>query len=161
MREAVATVAGTVDAFRKDVDQMSVRLQETATATAAATQGNHGGVDQQNESQRTGTSYADVTRDRGRIPAEHAASIAKGDMRERQIVIQTDLQASMQSLASLSERELVEKANVAWDMMDEGPEEKPGGVVFVGAAKTRIGSVIYTMISDAAAKYRWERCKSL
>jgi hypothetical protein len=37
--------------------------------------------------------------------------------------------------------------------MDIGPEVKPQGVGFVGAAKMRIGSVIYTIISDEAVRY--------
>jgi hypothetical protein len=71
VKEAITTVTETIDTLRRDVDQISTRVQGTETT---GTQEIRGGADQQNEVQRTGTSYADVMRNRGGIPAEHAAN---------------------------------------------------------------------------------------
>jgi hypothetical protein len=150
LKETAASATNTVDELRLNANLLATQRQGAAENTDEV---HAEGSNQPSGPRQAGRTYADATRDRVDVPAEHAATIAKGDIKEKQIVIQADSQEGSQQLAALSERELVEKANVALDLMSLDPGERPEGAAFVSALKTRAGSVIYALNSDAAAKY--------
>jgi hypothetical protein len=153
MGGAMAAMAEAVEKLQSDINSLATRVQGMEGPASSNADIDDGVATQEAAMQREQRSYVEVARDRARIPAEHAATIAKGDMRERQIVVQTDSQASAQSLTSLTEKELVEKANIALELMTTDPREKPAGATFVSALKTKTGSVIYTLNSEPAARY--------
>ena len=57
-------------------------------------------------------------------------------------------------MAELTEKQLVEKANVALDLMGLQAEDKPVGTQFVGVSKLNgAGGVMYELDSEEAAKW--------
>ena len=104
--------------------------------------------------QRTAqTTYA--AKVRGNVPSnyEQAALVAKGNLLDRQVVVRKAQDADSDQLASLTERELVEKATVALELMGIAASDRPTGMKFIGARKTQSGAVIYTLDATASAEY--------
>jgi hypothetical protein len=60
-------------------------------------------------------------------------------------MIQKDLNATDNALDSLSEKDLVARANTTLDLMGMEAADKPPDMVFVGAKKLRNGSVLYQL----------------
>ena len=77
--------------------------------------------------------YASVAQQQ--IPMAHTSAITRGDITDKQILIQKDKDATDNTLEPLSEKDLVVKANTTLDLMGIEAEDKPPGTAFVGAKK--------------------------
>ena len=100
-------------------------------------------------------SYASVaSRDSAQ---RHASAIARGNDRERQIIITFRNEATKRDLAKLSPTELVTKGDLALELMAKDGVQVPAGAAFVQATITRSGAVIYQINSKGVAD--WLRTK--
>ena len=81
--------------------------------------------------------YAD--RVKKKVPAEHALAVAKATNQQKKIRLIKALGMAGEGLNALSEKQLVEKANLALALMEAGTEDKPEEVKVIGANKERIG----------------------
>ena len=63
---------------------------------------------------------------------EQAALVAKGNLLDRQVVVRKAQDADADQLASLTERELVENASVALELMGIAASDRPTGMKFIG-----------------------------
>ena len=89
---------------------------------------------------------------------EHQATMAKGTLQRRQILLD-GIEGVKTAANSLTERELVEKANLVLEGMGIMASDKPMGMKFVTAKKLRNGGVVLEMDSEAAAN--WLRRKDV
>ena len=88
----------------------------------------------------------------------HMEAISRGDARDRQIVI-TLVSVDVQPLKSLTEKEIIEKANLAITNMNIGVLTPPEGTKFIGARKLNSGDTILSTNSQEAGK--WIRKKDV
>ena len=87
------------------------------------------------------------------LPLVHASTLARGDARAQQVLIDRAPGTNHNGLEELTEKELTEKARVALEQMDQGDEPTSTPIQFVGARKLRNGGVIYEMGSPDAAQW--------
>ena len=101
------------------------------------------------------TTYAD--RAKKTIPAVHATAVAKAELQKRKIRLIRAAELEGEGIGDLTEKQWVEKANMALELMD-GQEEKPNGACFVGVSKEREEKgVIFEMNSGEAAGWIRDR----
>ena len=101
------------------------------------------------------TTYAD--RAKKPIPAVHATMVAKAELQKRKIRLIKAAELEGEGLGDLTEKQWVEKANMALELMD-AQEEKPNGTCFVGVSKEREEKgVIFEMNSGEAAGWIRDR----
>jgi PBP1b-binding outer membrane lipoprotein LpoB len=81
------------------------------------------------------------------------ALIAKGHTADRQILIQKDCDATDNALESLTEKDLVTKANTMLDLMGWEGLNKPQNTKFLGVKKLCGGSILYQMNSADVAMW--------
>ena len=105
-------------------------------------------------------SYASITAEATTIGTEreHQATMMKGILQRRQILLD-GIQGVRTATDGLTERELVEKANLALEGMGIRGSDKPVGTKFVAAKKLRNGGVVFEMDSEKAAE--WVRKKDV
>ena len=104
--------------------------------------------------------YADRVK-RG-IPTAHSMVIARTETQKRKIRLIKATGCSGEGMNQLSEKILVEKANLALVMMDEGEENRLDMMKFVAANKERgHGGVTYEMNSVEAADWIKEKTNML
>jgi hypothetical protein len=96
--------------------------------------------------------YATVTQQQG--PPVHTASvIARGEITNKQILIQKDPNITNNALKTLSEKDLVVKVNTTLDLMGIKAVDKLEGTTFVGAWKLHNGNILYQLNSKKAADW--------
>lgn len=83
----------------------------------------------------------------------HTTTIARGDARSRQVLVDKAPGANTSGLEELSEKELVEKARMAYEQMAQTNVDNVPPVQFVGARKLRNGGVIYETGTPEAAQW--------
>jgi len=98
-----------------------------------------------------GATYASVAQQQ--IPMAHASAITRGDITNKQVLIQKDKEATDNALEPLSEKDLVVKANTTLDLMGMEANNKPPRMTFVGAKKLRNGSVLYQLSTREAVNW--------
>ena len=82
------------------------------------------------------------------IPIVHASAVAKAEIQKRRIRLIKATGMVGEGMSMLTEKQLVEKANLALALMETDMERKPGVVKFIGASKDRgIGGVTYELNS--------------
>jgi hypothetical protein len=81
------------------------------------------------------------------------ALIAKGHTADRQILIQKDCDATDNAFESLTEKDLVTKANTMLDLMGWEGLNKPRNTKFLGVKKLCGGSILYQMNSADVAMW--------
>jgi uncharacterized protein YoxC len=79
------------------------------------------------------TTYVSIMQQQ--IPMAHASAITRGDIIDKQVLIQKDKYATDNMLKPLSEKDLVVKANTTLDLMGIEAEDKPLGTAFIGVKK--------------------------
>jgi hypothetical protein len=84
------------------------------------------------------------------IPPKHAEAITRGDMLERRFLVGGK---DDRSLADLSEKELVSKANTTLAIMESAALGSPEGIRFVGVDVLRSGTVAYHLNNIEAARW--------
>ena len=148
---AATLATNTIKEFWVDVDRITEQLEAASKVvnTVAET------VQAEQSATRAPppASYAGAVREIVPIPLEHAASIVKGDIFDRQIIVAQDPDAQGDVLATLTEKELVEKAKITLDLMGIAAADRPDDLAFVGTRRTQTGSILYQLNSAGATKY--------
>ncbi|KAF8806702.1 hypothetical protein BYT27DRAFT_7257390 [Phlegmacium glaucopus] len=94
------------------------------------------------------------------IPTSHANVVAKAELQKRKIRLARADGMAGEDIHAMLEKELVEKANIAIELMNKCDIEKPEGARFVGVNKAnRAGELVYKMNSVKAAE--WIRGKEV
>jgi hypothetical protein len=144
-KDAAERMHETIDALQGDIDQIGKFAAETPAKTSL----------QQPTSTTTRIdpfSYAQITQ--RHLPATHASTLARSNERQRQILIESAPgMPEEQGLTSLTEAELVVKANTAFDLMDIEKEQAPAVFRFVAAKKLTRGGVLLNLNSVEAASW--------
>ena len=113
-----------------------------------------------NEGERLGTittpmatdSYADKVKKS--ILSVHATAVARAKTQKRRIRLTKAMGMVGEGLSDLSEKQLVEKANLALGLMEAGEENRLEAAQFVGASKERsAGGVTYELNSSQAVDW--------
>ena len=128
-KEITSRINNFKDRFQEMAEQLMQAMQEftektmenlaTATATPQHT--------------HQAATYATIMQQQ--IPMAHASTITRGDITDKQILIQKDKDTTDNALEPLSEKDLVVKANTSLDLMGIEADDKPLGMTFVGAKK--------------------------
>ena len=79
--------------------------------------------------------YANVIQQH--VPPAHESVVARGELTVKQIMIQKDPRATDNVLESLTEKDLVAKANTTLDLMGIEAADKPLETAFIGAKKAK------------------------
>jgi len=79
----------------------------------------------------------------------------RGDTADKQILIQKDKNATNNVLDSLTEKDLITKANTTLDLMGMTSMDKPWHMSFIGAKKLHNGSILYQMNTKEAVAWLW------
>jgi hypothetical protein len=151
LRAAATSATNTIEEFRADMDGITEQLEDASKAVNTVAETVQAGQSVMRASPPA--SYAAAVRAIVPIPLEHAASIIKGDIFDRQIIVAQDPSAQGDVLAMLTEKELVEKAKITLDLMGMAAADRPDDLAFVGARRTQAGSILYQLNSAEAAKY--------
>jgi hypothetical protein len=158
MRDAVEHVTAAAKEITSKMDDFKDNFQEMAEQLTQATQDF---TEKAMENLATATAiphhahqvatYASVVQQQ--VPTAHASAITRGDITDKQILIQKAKDATDNTLKPLSEKDLVVKANTTLDLMGIEADDKPLGTTFVGAKKLRNGSVLYQLSTREAASW--------
>ncbi|KAF5371838.1 hypothetical protein D9615_009532 [Tricholomella constricta] len=109
--------------------------------------------------------YADMARPDARTTAaeaEHREVMGRGEIRDKQVLIDGRGEGSNDAIAGLTEKLLIEKAKMTLDLMGIGGLDAPRGIAFVAVRKLRNGGALYEMNSTEAATWlRGEDVKKL
>lgn len=157
MRDAVEHVTGAAkeitgkmndfnEGFHESAEQLVQATQELTEKTTDTTKG----TTNKNLVQCLET-YASATKQH--VPPAHEAIVAKGYQSAKQIIIRKDPKSTDNALDSLSELELVAKANTAIGLMGTDNFEMPPDTAFVGAKKLRNGNVMYLLNTYDAGRW--------
>jgi hypothetical protein len=87
------------------------------------------------------------------VPPAHESVVARGKLTVKQIMIQKDPNITNNVLESLTEKDLVAKANTTLDLMGVEAADKLRGTMFVGAKKLKNGNVLYQLNSMDAGHW--------
>ena len=87
------------------------------------------------------------------IPTALATVVTRGEASNKQMLIQRDLNSTDNMLYSLTEKELVAKANMALDLMGMQATDRPAGTTFIGAKKLRNGNILYQLNTQDVANW--------
>jgi len=117
-------------------DEMT-KLNEVTAKVPTGT-GKVGGC--QHDRAQGGATYADVLN--RQLPVAHLSTLARGRVKDRQVLIDKDPAAESNQLAGLNERELVAKANEAITHMVTKLQQGPLELRAVGAKKLNNGGIV-------------------
>ena len=155
MRDAVEHVTGAAKNISRKMSDFSDGLQEsTEQLTQAAQDITEKTADRiPDTTSNQPSKVSDITNllktcanvAKQQVPPMHKAIIARGNQSAKQILICKDLKSADNALDSLTEKELVAKANTTLDLMDTDSLEMPLGTAFVGAKKLRNGNILYQL----------------
>ena len=96
--------------------------------------------------------YADKVK--RKVPPTHATAVARADTQKRRIRPIKAMGMVGDGTNDLTEKQLVEKANLAMGMMMEGEDSRPEGSKFIGANKERgLGGVSYELNTEEVAAW--------
>jgi hypothetical protein len=158
MRDAVEHVTTATNTMTSKIDEVKDGLQETTEQLTQATQElTEKTAESTNKTQTDPTfasqpmTYAAATQQE--LHADHAEVITRGHTMDKQIMIQKDKDATDNALDSLTEKDLVVKANTALDLMGMAGTDKPRHTSFIGAKKLRNGNVLYQLNTKEAAAW--------
>jgi Zinc knuckle len=153
LRGVTNQMTDTLNDLRANLDELTTRTKSTLETIEAATKMAEAATNQEQSDTDSTPTFASIVRTTTQIPSEHAAPIAKGNTLDKQIVVRRLPDTQDDPLVNLSEKELVEKATLALDLMGIQAADKPNGMAFVGARRTQSGTIIYTLNSTQAANY--------
>lgn len=161
---AAVTTSNTAEELREEcglvVSELKDAVEGVATSLARVGDIHKQGTQDIGEGGRETAmgSYANSVKKR--IPAMHATMVAKAELQKRKIRLVKATGIGGDGVGDLSEKQWVEKANMALNLMEEQEGDKPAAVYFVGVSKEREDrGVIFEMNSGAAAG--WLRDKGV
>jgi hypothetical protein len=139
-----------VSELREAVEEAATSLENAGANHRQGTQGDGGGQGV------ASNSYANSVK-KG-IPAIHATVVAKAELQKRKIRLIKATGLGGDGLGDLTEKQWVEKANMALALMEGQEVDKPGEVNFIGVNKEREDrGVIFELNSGAAAGWLKEK----
>ena len=161
MRDAIEHITAATDKITGKIDEFTDEFQETTEQIAQATQElTEKASESANKAAIETTApplanqpFTYATAAQQELHADHAEVITRGNTADKQILIQKDKNATDNVLDSLSEKDLVAKANTALDLMGMAGLDRPRHATFIGAKKLRNGSVLYQMNTKEAAAW--------
>lgn len=156
MRDAVEHVTGAAKEITGKLNDFNDGFQESADHLAQATQELAEKTTENTKSTATGLglthhlkTYASAIQQQ-QIPPTHESVIARGEQSAKQIMIRKNPDTTDNVLGSLTEKELVTKANTTLDLMGAEACDMPPGTAFVGARKLRNGDILYQLNTNDA-----------
>lgn len=150
LKASAQSNTGVLEEFREECHGLTTQLTDAATELASqATQPAEKHTVQ--IAQAGPITYANAAQQQ--TSQRHAASIARGDLLSRQILIDKAPGVTTNGFADLTEKQLVEKATLALDLMGIEASDAPGEVKFLCAQILRGGGVVYQLSSPAAADW--------
>jgi hypothetical protein len=87
------------------------------------------------------------------MPTALATIVTRGETSNKQMLIQTNPNNTDNALNSLTEKELVTKANTALDLMGIEATDRPTDTTFIGAKKLRNGNILYQLNTQEAVNW--------
>jgi len=152
---AVISATNTMDEFWEECQRLTADLKEAvdgAAETIGETPRSQVNKRRENSPEPTGGgTYADQ---RKTTPLMHATVIERGEMQKQRVQLVKVAGMEGDGMAELTEKQLVEKANVALDIMGLQAEDKLEGTRFVGVSKLNgAGRVMYEMNLEEVAKW--------
>jgi len=158
MRDAVEHVTSATKTMTGKIDEVKDGLQETTEQLTQATQELTEKTMEATYNTPTDPTIALQPRSyaaaiQQEIHADHAEVITRGNTTDKQIMVQKDKDATDNALDSLTEKDLVVKANTALDLMGMSGMDKPRHTTFIGAKKLRNGNVLYQLNTKEAAAW--------
>jgi hypothetical protein len=152
---AAISTNNTMDEFRDESHKLMEGLEEAVAAVTEAV----GAMPITQEARNEGPTpneertYADMVKKA--VPPIHADTITRGEMQKRRVRLVKAAGLETDGMADLTEKQLVEKANVALELMEVQAESRPDGTRFVGATKLRgiAGGALYELNSEEAATW--------
>lgn len=162
MRDAVEHVTGAMkemtgklsefnDGFHESAEHLVQATQELTEKAALADNNKPTNKGPEPGLEHYLKTYASATKEH--IPPAHEAIVAKGYQSTKQIIMRKDLKANDNTLANLSEIELVAKANTTIDLMGTENFDMPPGTSFVGAKKLHNGNIMYLLNTHDAGRW--------
>ena len=173
MRDAVEHVSGAtmqltdkIDEFRKDFQDVADQLTETTLELSQTTQDLTTKTSSPTPTPTIATtpesttsppyqsgpaSYAAIAS--RQIDPAHADVIARSANAEKQILILANKTNPEAPPSDLTEKDLVTKANLALELMDDPGTNKPTAITFIAAKKLQNDNVLYQLNSPQAAKW--------
>lgn len=156
LASAVVTSTNTVGELREECQSVVAELKD-AVEEVTTSLGNVEAVHKRG-AQSVGEGGTDAAvgsyanRVKGKVPAMHATVVAKAELQKRKIRLIKATGLGGDGLGDLTEKQWVEKANIALSLMEGHEEDKPDAVSFVGVTKEREDrGVIFEMNSWEAA----------
>ncbi|KAF8809274.1 hypothetical protein BYT27DRAFT_7222518 [Phlegmacium glaucopus] len=147
----VITTGSTMDEFRDECHNIAMELKEAADAIiASATAKSEVRAERSGTIERRSEEGEDTYASRAKraIPTSHANVVAKAELQKRK------RRLAKTYVHAMSENELVEKANIAIELMNQGDIEKSEGARFVGVNKANgAGELVYKMNAVKAAEW--------
>jgi hypothetical protein len=141
--EQVATEAAATSIAEAVLAKLTVPIQQIQKAAEFA-------ASAPSDTAQPGSSQSYARAASRTIPPKHAEAITRGDMLERRFLVGGK---DDKSLADLSEKELVSKANTTLDIMESAALGSPEGIRFVGVDVLRSGTVAYHLNNLEAARW--------
>lgn len=152
---AAVTSTNTVEELREECRNVVSELKEAVEEAATSLENSKAEAQETQDAGGGGrnvipSSYADSLKKK--IPVMHAMVVAKAELQKRKIRLIKATGMEGEGLGDLTEKQWVEKANMALALMEDQEGNKPVKVYFVGVSKEREGKgVIFEMNSVEAA----------
>ena len=152
LSSVAATSNNTAEELCEECRNMVAELKDAVESVVTSLVNNENG--QQGKGGGTGvtSTYADSVRKR--VPAMHATAVARAELQKRKIRLVKASGMEGAGMDVLTEKQLVEKANMALGLMEVAEEGRPSNVKVVGANKDRgAGGVTFELNSGEAAEW--------
>ncbi|KAF8799539.1 hypothetical protein BYT27DRAFT_7120539 [Phlegmacium glaucopus] len=163
MTTVAITTGSTMDEFQDECHNIAMELKEAAdTIIASATVKSEMRAEKSGTIKRSSDEREDTYTSRARraIPTLHANVVVKAELQKRKIRLAKADGMAGEDIYTMLEKELVEKVNIAIELMDKCDIEKPEGVRFIGVNKANgAGELVYEMNSVKAVE--WIRGKEV
>jgi len=150
--EAAKEITNKMNEFNDEFQETSEKLAQTSQDLADKTQE---AVTQDHTTQDAcPATYTTIAQQH--IPIAHLTIITRGEMDDKQILIQKDMNANSNTLGNLTEKDLVVKANIALDLMGMEAIDQPKDTKFVSAKKIWNRNILYQLDMAEAEKWLWQ-----
>ena len=151
---AAAASNNTVEELKEEcwkvVSELKDAVEEVVTSLGSVEEGMKAQGDVGGRCDEPSESYANSMK--RRVPAMHAMVVAKAEFQKKRIRLVKASGMGGEGLGDLTEKQWVEKANIALMLMDGQEENRPEGVNFVGVSKEKDDrGVIFEMNNGVAA----------
>ena len=145
----------TVEELREECRNVASELKEAAEEVVASL-GSVKGDDRQETREGGGggreNSYAGSVKKKVPVPAVHAMAVARAELQKKRIRLIKATGMGGDGLGDLTEKQWVEKANMALTLLEGQEEDRPTGVNFVGVSKEKENmGVIFELNTKEAA----------